>query len=358
VTDERKIAWIVLGVVALGLVIVFGPGQLRRELRPDPVAALVAIQPAGEGAARTGRVELAAGTPFTLHAALEAKGLGGNRLFFTDAPALIVDGRRVDGDSLRPWPGPERAKILWFSVEGPRPFVELADDTRLEAFALRENYRSDWPRSWSIPGTVRPLRDVTAPGDRILETPPFGTLRFQVKIELFGIDSELVPVASYRSRGAAEALGEASSFPTVVAALDGPLALPSRVFGLTEIALPAELLRREVSRLDGWFGDDVAFPYLLLLRAMAEAAGRSWDDVRWQAVDLAAGPRWGEGAPAAGDLLRAGERIVVLYRDAGEEGVLDYEDLCLDFLEGPEVRRLEDVFAGEGLVEWTSLQGG
>lgn len=355
-TDERKIAWAVVGAVLLVVLAIFVPARVQRQLRPDPVAALVAIQVAGEDAARTGRVDLAAGTEFTLHAVLEARGRGGRRVYFTDAPALIVDGRRWGGDSLRPWPGPEKPKILWFSVEGPRPFVQLEEEAQLREFALREVYRSDWPRSWSVPGTVRPLREVGTANRRMAAGTPFGTLRYQVKIELFGPASELVPRATYRSAAAVEATTAGDAFPTVVAALDGALAMPSRVFGLTRIELPAELLRRQVARLDRWLQEDVAFSYLLLLRAMVAGVGRSWDDVAWKPVELGAGRPWGEDAPVAGDLLRAGERIVILYQDGGEPGVLDYGDLCFDFVEGPEIRPLSDVFAGEGLVEWTSLQ--
>jgi hypothetical protein len=36
--------------------------------------------------------------------------------------------------------------------------------------------------------------------------------------------------------------------------------------------------------------------------------------------------------------------------------VIDYGDLCLDFLEGAAIRRLREVFSGEGLVEWTSQE--
>jgi hypothetical protein len=355
-TDQRKIAWVVAGVVLLVVLVLFVPDRLRQELRPEPVTALVAVQARGEAAARTGRVELAPGTAFALHAVLEARGRSGERVFFTEAPALVVDGSRWDGDSLRPWPGPEKAKVLWFSVEGPRPFVKIEDASHLDGFELREVYRSDWPRSWSIPGTVRPFRDATAAGERILAAEPFGTLCYQVKIELFGPASQLVPVATYRSTAASEATAEPSSFSMVVSSLGGPLELPSRVFGLPQIALPVDLLRRETERLERWFEEDVAFTYLLLLRAMAERAGLSWDAVDWHGLELGAGLPWGQGAPAAGDLLRAGDRIVVLYQDRGEPGVIDYGDLCLDFLEGAAIRRLREVFSGEGLVEWTSLE--
>ena len=53
--------------------------------------------------------------------------------------------------------------------------------------------------------------------------------------------------------------------------------------------------------------------------------------------------------------MQVGARWVVLYRDAGRVGVLDPEDLCLDFDQGASIRRLSDVFSGEGEVDWVSL---
>ena len=50
-----------------------------------------------------------------------------------------------------------------------------------------------------------------------------------------------------------------------------------------------------------------------------------------------------------GDLVRVGDRIVVLYSDRGEPGVVDYDDLCFDFVQGAEVRSLGDVFGSDDL---------
>ena len=57
----------------------------------------------------------------------------------------------------------------------------------------------------------------------------------------------------------------------------------------------------------------------------------------------------------AGDLLRVGERWVVLLEDRGISGRADRDDLCLDFDKGPRVNRIGDVFTGDGLIEWASI---
>jgi hypothetical protein len=356
VAEDRKVLWFAVGAIVVILSLLFFSERVQRELRADPIRAHVAIQVEGDDHARTGRVEIPAGTEFELHAVLEASGRGGQRLFFTEAPALVIDGERFDGDSLRGWPGPERAKVLWFSVEGPRPFVELPEDGTLSAVRFQAVFRPDWPRAWSIPGSIRPAREAARaePPSRAVD---FGTQRFHVRIELFGMSSNLVPVDTYSSTGVDQLLEEVKEFPTVAATLPGSLAMPSRVFGLSQIDLTGTALEREATGLRRWFDDDLAFSKLVLLRGMVDRAGIDWDELEWTAVDLSDGPIWSEGSAAPGDLLRAGERVVVLFEDHGAAGRLDYDDLCLDFLKGPTVRPLREVFSGEGLVERTAVGG-
>jgi hypothetical protein len=59
---------------------------------------------------------------------------------------------------------------------------------------------------------------------------------------------------------------------------------------------------------------------------------------------------WGDDV-GAGDLLQAGARVTVLWRDAGEPGRLDPADLVIDLFKGATIRRLDEVFLGdEGLA--------
>ena len=77
----------------------------------------------------------------------------------------------------------------------------------------------------------------------------------------------------------------------------------------------------------------------------------AWEDVPWTGVELDGSRQW----PQPGDLLRAGPRLVMFLKDEGVEGWLDYDDLCLDFDRGAAIRRLGEIFTGQGVVEWARL---
>lgn len=350
--DDKRVVWAIVGTIALVLAVIFLSEPVQRELRADPQRAFIAFEVEREGVARPGRLDLPAGTRFDIHAVLEARGRGGRTIYFTQAPGLEIDGVRVAPEDLRPWPGPEEIKILWFSVEGPRPFVEVGQGQAVDKLAFQAVFRPDWPRAWSIPGGIRPAREA---GGEEPRRESFGTQRYQVRFELFSLSSALVPVATYDSLPASQVRSEVERYPTVTLHLPGLLELPSSVFGLTQLELAPEALPGQGAALRRLFVDRLAFSRLALLRAMLDSADADWETIAWEAAELAAGPAWGEGAVEAGHLLRAGERVVVLYEDRGEPGRLDYDDLCLDYLEGARVRRLSEVFTGEGLVEWTRL---
>jgi hypothetical protein len=85
---------------------------------------------------------------------------------------------------------------------------------------------------------------------------------------------------------------------------------------------------------------------------MLDRARLSYEDLKWTDVDLQEGPVWSLEAVEPGDFLRVGERIAILVADRGKPGVLDRSDLCFDFIKGARVRPLDEIFVGDGLVEW------
>jgi hypothetical protein len=354
-TTDRKVFWTAAVVVAVLLLVLLLSGKVQQELVPEPRAAWVAIEVAGGDAAEVGRVEIESGTPFTLHAVLETESWQGETVYFTDARRLRFHGVEVPPESLRQWKGSAEIRILWFTVEGFTPYLEVAQEDGLEVFHFSEFYRSEWPRSWSVPGQLEPKSESLKPVRPETGLPPFGTQRFHVRLEVFGPESRISPRQRFASWGAGDLPQKAERFPTVVASLPGLLQAPSRVFGLTQIEAGSGLSQERV-RVAEWTRLGIAFSRLEVLRQILDQAGVEYDELAWVEADLAHGPPWGDGGVKAGDLLRAGERQVMMLKDEGVAATLDYDDLCIDLFKGASIRPLREVFAGEGLVQWASLQ--
>lgn len=343
------IAGIVLVVVAVG----FQP-VIEESLAPELEIAWVAVEVAGGGAAEIGPVEIEAGTPFTLHAVVEAKARSGP-VYYTEAKALTIGGRQVDPERLRQWDRPFETRVRWFTVEGIPPFVELSTAEDLGRFRFQELYRPDWPLAWSVPGEIEPAEDDDLQEDSPSSGGRFGTQRFHVAVELYDQIDRVRPRKQVRSWSADDLVREVERFPAVRRVLPGRLAAASGVFGLTHLEAVGEASQELAPKIDELARLGLAFSRATVLRDHLENAGKSLQDLAWRDVDVVAGAvRWGAGV-APGDLLRVGERFVTLYEDRGRSGFLDYEDLCFDYARDAAVRRLGDVFTGAGVVELASL---
>lgn len=353
-TSEQKVLWSVVAAVMLVIAVLALSGIVEERLSPELRGVRVAIEVAGDGVAKTGPVEVEAGTPFSLHAVLEAESWSGAPIYYSETRRLVLDGQEVPQEALRRWQGTDEIRILWFTVEGYSPFLQVSTPVDLEDFHFRELFRADWPRAWSIPGEIQ-----NAAGrlqqQGVDVRPRFGTRRFHVRIEIFGPESQISPRARFFSSRAEDLPERVADFPTVVATLPGNLSIPSRVFGLTQIEADPEVLPVVAERLTVWSNNLVAFSKLAVVRQMLDAAQVSYDELVWQAVDLAEGLPWSREGAGGGDLIRVGERLVVLLEDRGSKGRLDHDDLCLDYYKGAEVQSIREVFVGEGLVEWARL---
>jgi hypothetical protein len=360
-TPEQKITWSIVAVVTVGVAVLLVVPKVEQRLAPEPVGAWVAIEPAGAGVAEIGRVELAAGTDFRLHAVVEARGRDGAAVYYTEAPALAIDGRRLDAGSVRRWDRPGEIKVLWFTVEGASPYLALDAGEELDRFRFEPFFRPEWGFGWSVPGVLEPAHDDRLAPESRLPRLPCGSPRYQVRVETYARERVPVPatrLASPIAAGPDQAADGGAA--TVVAALPGAAGPSSAAFGLTQIELPPDAGEAARQRLVRWTAEQVAFGRVTLLGAVIEAAGLSPGALGWRQVPLDGGIAWGEGGAAPGDLVRVGDRVVVLYLDQGEQGALDRDDLCFDYVRGAAVRPLSAVFAppsggGVGEVEWAPL---
>jgi hypothetical protein len=352
VTRDRFLFLGILAVLLLGTFGLLLAPRVSEWLGPEPVRAWVAIEtPDSAGVARVGRHEVEEGTLATLHAVLEAEG----PVYYTEARALEIEGRTVPAEQIRPWGRHLEPRILWFTVEGAGPFLKLESPSDLESFHFTELFRPEWPRGWRVPAGISSKNSSHLRRSEAERKRQFGIQRYHVRIDLVDPVEPLVVKKSARSWGADEVLGRRDSFPTLVVELPKPLTAASRFFGLTQL-IPSETVLAELSdELAELAENELAFSRAHLLRAHVESAGRGWAGLEWIGIDWAADRiAWGERV-RPGDLLRVGDRAVILYQDLGVPGVLDDGDLCFDFERGAMLVGLGEIFTGGGLVEWASL---
>lgn len=356
--SERKILWTVAGVVSVAILAVVLWPRAKEELAPELLQAHVAVLPEGGDVAVVGPVEVEAGRGFALHAVLEARRRDGSSVYYTEAPALEVAGKRVSAEALRPWDRRGVVKIFWFTVEGFSPYVKLEAEDQLDRFHFTEFFRPEWPSAWTIDGRLDPRFSESLEREALeVRERSFGTQRFQARIEIFEHEEDLTPRQRFISPGGDTLPDAVESFPTIYAALPGSAGPASLAFGLSQLESPPSPPPALFARLSQLTRQRLAFSRVTLVSQVIQAAGLARSELAWTDVDLAAGPPWGEGRGAVGpgDLVRAGSRVVVLFRDAGTQGTLDRADLCFDYERGAAVRPLSEVFVGEGLVELARL---
>lgn len=352
---QKKILLSVLVVIVLAVAVVLLQPAVEKRLALELRTACVGFEVGTSGIAEVGQVEVEAGTPVALHAILEAVGRDGQPLYYTTASRLRLWGREVEEERVRRWSGMREVKIRWFELVATPPYLEVGSAADLDRLTFARIYRADWPLEWTIPAGLTAAAMGRSDGAAAPLRPSFGTWRFHVQFELYGRGEELVPGQRIGSWEGEDLVREAERFPTLRALLPGRLAAASKVFGLTQVELAdgAEAeVEDEVARLRR---SGVAFSRATAVWDQIRGAGHEVARLEWHGIDLSGAARWGEPA-APGDLLRVGNRVVVLYQDRGEAGVLDYDDLCFDFDHGVAINALGEVFSGEGeLVELAAL---
>lgn len=348
---ETRRFWLIALVLAGGVAALLLFGRAQEKLEPELERAWVAIEVGESGVARVGGVRVDPGKDFTLHAVLQGTSWRGEKVYFTDASRLELPDGEVPPERLRRWGGGEETRVLWFSVEASKPFAEIGAPEELEDFEFSEFFLPEWPRTWTVSGKW----SATSAGVRLprgITRLPFGTRRFHVRIEIFGPDSKIRPLQRLESLKGSDLGVQAEHFPTVHSSLEGVLGPPSTAFGLPQLESAAEAAPGTGEAIAAWRGQRLAFSRLAVIRSALDAAGADPESLEWAAVELTGTVAW----EAPGNLLRVGDRWVLTYEDHGEPGRLDYDDLCFDFDRGAAVRRLGDIFVGDGLVERASLE--
>jgi len=355
--ESRRIWWIAGGILAAILAWRFVP-TLENPLAPKPVAAYVALLVDGATAASDGPHRIEAGKAFRLFAVLEAHDWRSGTIWYTEAPALRLGGRAIPAASLRRWPASRRLSVRWLTVEGFAPYLEVGKAADLERFTFVEQFHPEWGSGWSADGVVDP-KNALLPADSPLRPLAFGTQRYAVRIELFADERALTPEARWSSPAAGATSADAPAGVALVAALPRPLATVSAALGRTQLEPSPALDEETAKRLVVLHERSAAFVATRLWAEHLAESKRSAESLVWRPVDVAAGDLVWDRDVATGDLLQAGERLVILFRDAGSPARLDPADLVFDAARGLRILRLDEVFRGEGglQVELARLGG-
>lgn len=350
-TQSNRAFWVGVAVAVAATLLLFFWPRVAEELRPQPRRAHVAIE-GDDGVARSASINVEYGTEVTLHAVLEAETAGGESIYYTEAAALEIDDQRISPERLRPWDRPEGLAVLWFTVEGKVPYVPISDEGSLDEWQFEEFFRADWPRTWSIRADVTSRHGVHLPRSEADRERSFGVQRYHVRLELRQPDRPAYVQERYRSVGADSVFELGDRFPTLSVELPGPLARASSVFGLSQLEPVGDLPPSALERLVALSANHFAFSRATLFRDILRDRGRTLDQLPWQIVTLGADAlRWSDEV-SAGDFVRVGGRVTVLFQDRGLPDQLDDQDLCFDFERGTRIRSLAEVFTEGARVEW------
>ncbi|MDE2688950.1 MAG: hypothetical protein OXI49_00395 [Acidobacteriota bacterium] len=354
----NRLLFLIIGViVAVAAAVLWFLPRAERLRAPTLSAAWVGVEVGGDGVARTGDIEMAAGQGFRLHAVLATEPRRGDEagepVYYSAVPQVEIDGRRFEALPPERIGGLGWVRMLWFSVEHGVPFRELEEAADVERFAYEPFFRPEWGSAWSIDGTLDAHFDGWLENDGPDIDRDFGTLRYQVWVEAAIDEDALVPDQRVKSPAPPDGT-------RLEARLAGALGTPSAVFGLPGIQREGDGWDPSaVARLQQLHDDRLAFSQVSVLRDILAAGGVTWEDLTWELAPLDGSTAWsapGGGSPAPGDLVHVGDRWAVLFADSAEGavGMLDGADLCLDFDAGATVRRLDRIFTvneeGEGDV--------
>ncbi len=311
--------------------------------------------------ARVGPVTFSGTEPIRLHAVLVGRE-GETTVYYTSATRLEIDGEEVAAEMMRPWPN-RPMRCLWQTLEVSAPLLEVDSTERLESLEFTNFSHPDWGVACSAIATITARqRDtvLTAEDRRQLS---FGAQNYQVWVEFLETETSLVSEQSIRSPGSEALLAKPQSFPRVRLELSGRLETAAAVFGLSQIEPKPGLEDSGRQRIIELHRSRLLFSREPLFQDLV-AEGPE-EQLNWRLIELDGTQPFlteeqvTEGATGGvriGDLLRVGARFVVVFRDLGISGALDGEDLCFDYSRGAIVRRLADVFVGDGDgdVEWAA----
>lgn len=318
--------------------------RLRLLLEPRPVAVWVVAARSGDSVARTGRLNLGAGEMFDLYAVVEAATLLGERIYFTEAAEVELDGRRLEPRSLRPWvDGFRRARLRWHTLEGFAPYLRVESKADLERFRLVPSFRPELGSGWSTRGLRVDPRLAIVEESSASRPLGWGTERFALRFEVFDGPASVTPSLRLESSGFGGSPEGMDPPPglEVLATLPEPLDLLSARAGLMQVDPASGLdpdLVRKVAQLDRR-----GLAAIAVLALGSHEARFRMVEVPAQAIRTGSGdPLCGPGLDL-GDLVHFGELRAVYWQDREPVGRCGGEDLVWSWSRGGRLTSLRSL---------------
>lgn len=321
-------------LLTLALLYWFGAPRLARWLTPDVRRVHVVSAALGDSLATAGPREVAAGTPVTLFAVVEAVASDGSPRYYGPVDRLRLGSGESPAVDAEPWSSRWLGlEILWFKVEPLHPFFNEQQSETFRPVDIQ--YAETLMTSWGF--AQRHAADITPTGD---EFPRWavGTMRYRVRAVVR--DQRGRVVAQALSPGAAAVHArEPWRRPHRVSVRDpeGVLGRMRGYAGLPYVPMPPSASARAVEAylggtvLDFWvgaqrqLGRDLPFHSWSELPRHADLVADdiflARDGLYYYGRDPLRQVRFGE--VQVGDLLAIDDHVGVLLEDRGPEGAPD-----------------------------------
>jgi hypothetical protein len=383
VEQTRSKTWVLFVIFG----VVFGVFMVYKALYPIylksqvPVldAAWVVSKTGGEAAATTDPKFIVEGDDITLYAVARGGKKGSkDTYYFTEAPALVIDGEAVPADRIRPWqPSWGDIRVFWYKVEPEgSAFPEIAS---LEEIPYRHSFCTGWGSTWSH------SVDVT-PDYKPYHKDNVGTMRYKVKFVLYWGDNQVNPFRKADSPGLETVTGAgigSAVHRVTVAGTDPDTGIYRAFFNLPYLKEPWP----SPSAADHPAARFIAAgcrDFIIAARRLAGEEGlaftpeggldrygrriftdlqlyadRSYREKRAPGRKIPFGP----GGVLPGDLLVLGDMAGVIVRDEGGmrvgADILSDDDIMItNYMDYPGESRIGDVFEdGFAVLRWRGAEG-
>lgn len=321
--------------------------HIRQSRRPVPVEARIVTATGSDPQHRTGRRTVAAGDSVDVALAVRIAQIGRQDRWLAPVEELVIDGHGVSCETSETWVEDELGlRVFWFTVESANLGGRLTGDTAAERLRYRTFLAPEMGRGLRAERLPEPHNDDHLGTGAPAVVEGIGTIRLYARVELVESPSTVRPQYTLSTLGL-DSL-RSPSFPALHLAgdfADGIQPVVGELFRLPGFEPDGDTSegrnRVTVAELGATFNSlvDQRLVTSSWTTAAVAAAGRPGldraqlevvsqiraDDL--QPVDGGAALEWNVDL-RAGDLIRSGQRWLVLVSDDGN-GILDAADAVI-----------------------------